>query len=319
MTAPSAAAPGPPARRWWRWLLGGAILASLAIGGVVQRQSLLELLHRAGQRLASMGALEWQDQQGVWHAVEAADAGRLTWSPETAFLRPRWTQVAPGMEVADLKLARPPHPLSITLALTRIDPDQWRLRVLGFPDWAEHPVADFADEFGLSFAVNASFFSSEGPIGLVVQDGKVRHRQASRKASHFLIDTRGGPVRIKNQKLAPIGSPYAAFQGFPALMTGGNLYSYVRSGGRGFDVVTVDRRTAACVDREGLLVVLVTDSITNGLSFAELGVIFGGLGCKDAMGFDGGSSTAMELRIAGHERAIGGFKPVQVVLGAEPL
>ncbi|MSP55474.1 MAG: phosphodiester glycosidase family protein [Myxococcales bacterium] len=309
----------PPKRRWWRWLLVSAILTGLATAGAVFRHPLLELLHRTGQRLARIGALEWQDPAGVWHPIAAADAGRLTWSPETAFLRPRWTPIAAGVEAADLKLARPPHPLTLTLALTRFDPAQWRLRVVGFPDWAERPVSDFADEFGLSFAVNASFFSSEGPIGLVVQDGVVRHRQASRKASHFLIDTPGGPVRIKNQKLAHIGSPYAGFQGFPAIMTGGKLYDYVRSGGRGFDVVTVDRRTAACVDQEGLLLVLVTDSITNGLSFAELGVVLGGLGCRDAMGFDGGSSTALELRIAGHERAIWGYKPVQVVLGAEPL
>ncbi len=286
---------------------------------LLESQPLLEGLHRAGQRLAGMGTLQWADAAGDWHAVARADADRLTWSEDTAFLNPDWRQVVPGLETADLRFARPPHPQTIDVALTRFDPSFWAFRVVGYPDWAEHTVAEFADTFDLTFAVNASFFSDEGPIGLVVQDGKVRHRQASRRAAHFLMDTRGGPACIKNEKLAAIGAPWAAFQGFPAIMEDGKLYNYIRSGGRGFDVYSVDRRTAACTDREGRLVILVTDSVTNGLRISELGVILGGLGCVDAMGFDGGSSTAMELRVPGHERSIAGLKPVQVVLGAEPV
>ncbi len=282
-----------------------------------ERDAVFIAVQHAGQRLAGVGTLGWEDPNGEWRAVEPADAARLTWSGETAFLQPVWTAIAPGIEVADLQFARPPVPQTVTLALVRVVPTEVRLRVVGYADWSEHPISDFADTWQFQVTLNASFFSDEGPIGLVVQDGKVRHRQASRKAAHFLIDTQGGPARIINLKGAHIGAPYAGFQGFPSIMSGGKLFSYIRSGGRGFDVFKVERRTAACVDAAGRVIFLATDTLTNGLAFSELGVVIGGLGCVDAMGFDGGSSTAMEIRVPGHERLVRGFKPVQVVVGVE--
>ncbi len=282
-------------------------------------QPLLDVLHRTGQHLAGLGELQWRSASGDWQAIAPADDARLTWSAETAFLRPEWTQIAPGLETAEIGLARPPHPQTVPLFIVRLHPERWHLRTVGYPDWAEHSLPEFAEKWKFTLAVNASFFSSEGPIGLVIQDGVVRHRQASRKASHFLIDTPGGRIRIMNQKMTEIAGVNSGFQGFPAMMTHGRLYSYVASGGRGFDVFTVDRRTAACTDRDDRLLLMVTDTLTNGLSFAELGTIMGGLGCTDGMAFDGGSSTALELRVPGHERHIAGLKPVQVVLGIEPI
>jgi exopolysaccharide biosynthesis protein len=206
------------------------------------------------------------------------------------------------------------------LVLARVDARAFRIRVVGYPDWAEHPVAAFAKKWNFALTINASYFSTEeGPIGVVVQDGKLRHRQATRKAAHFIVDGPGGAVRIVNQKQATLDKPYSAFQGFPSIMSGGNLYSYIQSGGRGFNVFEVDRRSAGCIARDGRLVLMATDSLTNGLTLSELGVIMGGLGCVDGMGFDGGSSTAMEIRVKGHQRHIAGLKPVQVVLGLSAL
>lgn len=315
VTEPSPGPPPPHAPRRWGWLAAALVAVGTTALMLWYLQPLVELLHRTGQRLAGLGALQWADASGEWHSIAPADAARITWSPETAFLQPGWTAIAPGLETAEIPFARPPHPQTVPLALVRLQPEKWRMRTVGYPDWVEHPVADFADTWRFTLAVNASFFSSEGPIGLVVQDGKVRHRQASRKAAHFLIDTPGGRIRIVNHKMTDIAGINGGFQGFPAMMSGGKLYSYVVAGGRGFDVFTVDRRTAACTDRDGRLLLMVTDSLTNGLSFAELGIIMGGLGCVDGMAFDGGSSTALELRVKGHERHIVGVKPVQVVLG----
>ena len=313
--------PQPPqvrAPRRWPWVLV-VVGAACALALLARRSdTVLEVLHRTGQRLAGLGELRWEDPGGDWHDIAPSNDARLTWSAETAFLVPAWHPVAAGLDAADLSLARPPHPQTVVLALYRLVPARWNLHVVGYPDWVEHPLPDFTAKWGFSLAVNASFFSSEGPIGLVIQDGVLRHRQASRKAAHFLVDTRAGSVRIENQKMAGIAGVYAGFQGFPAMMTNGRLYSYVASGGRGFDVFTVDRRSAACTDREGRVILMVTDSLTNGLSFAELGVLMGGLGCVDGMAFDGGSSTALDVTIAGHERHVQGLNPVQVVLGLTP-
>ena len=323
---PSLEAPGAgveaPSRSRAAWAVTFGILATvgLAYGVWSQQQPLLELLHRTGQRLAGMGQLGWEDAQGTWHEVTRADSARLTWSADTAFLTPAWVPIRKGLETADLAFARPPHPQTVALALARVDPSAFRIRVVGYPDWAEHPVSDFAQKWNFVLTINASYFSTEeGPIGVVIQDGKLRHRQASRKAAHFIVDSPGGAARIVNQKQATLNEPYSAFQGFPSILRDGTLFSYMQAGGRGFDVFEVDRRSAACTDREGQLLLMATDSLTNGLSLSELGVIMGGLGCVDGMGFDGGSSTAMEIRVKGHQRHIAGLKPVQVVLGLSPL
>jgi len=314
----------PEPGRGWRTAMTGAtalfLTAGLAYGVWSQHQPLLELLHRTGQRLAGMGQLGWEDAKGEWHEVARADAARLSWSADTAFLTPTWVPVMKGLDTADLTFARPPHPQTVTLTLARVDPSAFRIRVVGYPDWVEHPVTDFAKKWDFVLAINASYFSTEeGPIGVVVQDNKLRHRQASRKAAHFVVDGPGGAVRIVNQKHAPLDQPYAAFQGFPSIMRSGTLFDYIHTGGRGFDVFEVDRRSGACTDRDGKLLLMATDSLTNGLSLSELGVIMGGLGCVDGMGFDGGSSTAMEIRVKGHRRHVAGLKPVQVVLGLSPL
>lgn len=302
------------------WSLGTIAVLTLAYCGWRQQQPLLELLHRAGQRLAGMGKLGWEDAKGEWHEVAPADAARLSWSADTAFLTPAWTEISPGLETAELPFARPPHPQTVALVLARVDPRAFRIRVVGYPDWAEHTVADFAEKWNFALTINASYFSTEeGPIGVVVEDGKQRHRQATRKAAHFIVDGPGGSVHIINQKLARLDNPFSAFQGFPSIMSGGNLYSYIQSGGRGFNVFEVDRRSAACTAKDGRLVLMATDSLTNGLSLSELGVIMGGLGCTDGMGFDGGASTAMEIRVKGHQRHVAGLKPVQVVLGLSAL
>lgn len=322
-STPPTPEPPPPQPRIARAVLGVLLLlvvTGTAYGAWTERLRLLELLHRAGQRLAGMGELGWEDAEGVWHTVAPADAARLTWSADTAFLTPTWRPLTRGLELADIAFARPPHPQTVTLVVVRVDPARFRLRVVGYPDWAEHRVSEFADHWGFLLAINASYFSTdEGPIGLVVQDGKVRHRQATRKAAHFVVDAPGGPVRIVNQKHARVGTPYSAFQGFPSIIEDGTLFDYMHGGGRGFDVFEVDRRSAACTTRDGHLLILATDSLTNGLRLSELGTIMGGLGCVDGMAFDGGSSTALELRVSGHRRSIPGVKPVQVVLGLSRL
>jgi hypothetical protein len=85
------------------------------------------------------------------------------------------------------------------------------------------------------------------------------------------------PIRIAFED--PSRSVDQAFQGFPAIMKAGEAYRYMRWGGRGFDVWSVDRRTAACVDRNGWVDFVVTRTLTNGLAFHELTTLLGGLGC----------------------------------------
>lgn len=321
---PAGPAPGgpppPKPRSRWRRLVLGVVLAGLVVGaglGLRFRYTWLGLLESVAHRVAGIGDLSWRDAEGAWHEVGEGDAHRRQWGATDGFLAPAFEPVAAGVELAELRVARSPNPLEVALVLVRIDPAAVRFRVVADAAWTERPVAEWARREKLAVAVNASFFSEEGPIGLVVAGGRLQHRPASKRAAHFLVDGPGRRPRIVNSRGADLAGVAEGFQGFPAVMTGGRTFSYMRTGGRGFPVLEVDRRAAACVDREDKVVLLVTDTLTNGLTFDELATVLGGLGCVDAMGFDGGGSAALSVTVPGHRREVTGTNPVPVVLGVE--
>jgi hypothetical protein len=289
-----------------------AALVGMVGGGFLAAPQILEAALFVRQRLA-MGDLEWRSPTG-WVAVDRADARRRTWGP--SFFGVDWEEVAAGLDEGELHLRRPPNPLEVNVLLLRVDPSFWRFRVWGRADFSRGPVSALAAEAGLSVAMNASYFSEEGPLGLVVSDGAVRGRQGTSRAAHFVVPVGGAP-RIVNEKNAKLGPLQQGFQGFPSIMTAGETYGYMRWGGRGFDVYAVDRRSAACVLADGVVILLVTDTLTNGLSLSELATVFGGLGCRDAMAFDGGSSTGISVRVPGHLREVPNLEGVPVVLGLE--
>jgi hypothetical protein len=320
---PSAPPGAPPSRdapavartrrlpRWIVAIAAVALLAAWAAGDL-----LVSAARAVGQQVAGVGSLEWESAAG-WVPISRADARRRDWPSGTAFLAPAWAPLAAGLETADLSLHRPPNPLVVRIFLARIDPGAWRFRVWGRPDFRGDAVGELAAEAGLALAVNASYFAAEGPLGLVVSDGAWRGRQGRNRAAHFLVGATDPAPFILNGKGAKLPALAQGFQGFPAIMSAGRTFGYMRFGGRGFDVRKVDRRTAACTLRDGRVVLLVTDTITNGLSLDELATVLGGLGCTDAMGFDGGSSTGMTLRVPGHARTIENLAPVPVIVGIQ--
>ncbi len=263
------------------------------------------------------GRLEWRTPDGAWQELPLTLQLRRHWGPTDVVVVPSWTPASPGLSTAEVLLRRLPDPRPVSLVLVRVDPARWRFRVYGRADWSRASVAELADEAGLALAVNGPYFAEDGPLGLVVSDGVVRNRQGSRRAAHFLVRSAdGGPV-VVNEKLTPVSGIDQGFQGFPAVMTAGRTFGYLRTGGRGFSVREADRRTAACIDNTGHTVLLATDTWTNGVSFADLATVLGGLGCVDAMAFDGGASTALWLDVGGTRLNVEGLDAVPVVVGAE--
>ena len=82
-------------------------------------------------------------------------------------------------------------------------------------------------------------------IGLLVEAGKTLHPQSPKWAAHLLVappkPPAYGAARILNQQGAPTTGARWAVQGFPAIMSAGQTFSYIRFGGRGFDVRELDR------------------------------------------------------------------------------
>lgn len=312
---PDAPHPAHPVRRRWlvfvAALLVAAALAAAAGERVVGAVSALALRFTGG------GHLYWSDGESGWQELPLALLIRRDWGPTDAVIRPRWHAVASGMETAELDVLRPPDPRDVRVVLARVDPARWRFRVWGRADWKRDSVATLADEAGLVLAVNGPYFAEDGPLGLVVSDGVIRNRQGTLRAAHFLVDHQGSRPRIVNEKKTDVRGVDQGFQGFPSIMSAGHTYGYLRTGGRGFDVREVDRRTAACIQGDGRVVLLATDTWTSGLSLSELATVLGGLGCYDAMAFDGGASTALWLDVPGHRLDVEGLDVVPVILGVE--
>lgn len=311
-----ASPPAPPPRRW-RWaLVALAIVAATAVLASFGAQ-LVGAAHQVAGRLVGGGRLYWSSGEHAWQELPIALLLRRDWGPTDAVMTPDWGEVAPGLALADVRFSRPPDPRDIDLVVIRIDPSEWQFRVWGRADWSRAPVATLAKEAGLALAVNGPYFAEDGPLGLVVSDGVSRNRQGSRRAAHFLVDRSGRP-RIVNAKGADVTGVEQGFQGFPAIMTGGRTFSYLRTGGRGFDVRVADRRTAACVTGDKHVLLVATDIWTGGLSLSELATVLGALGCVDAMGFDGGASTALSLHVGDTHREIRGLDTVPVIVGVSP-
>ena len=300
--------------------VGLLALVALAAALLVRSDAAWRLAMRVEQRWMAAGPLSVLGPEG-WREVSREDALRREWTAADAFLvgDVSWRALADGFEWGELVLRRSPNPALVRVVLARLDPTRWRFRVLAGEGWPATDVASLAEAAGVPFAVNGPFFSEDGPLGLVVVDGVVYNRQVRHKAAHFLVDGPGVSPRIVSRKGADWAGVEQGFQGFPAVMEGGHTFSYMRFGGRGFRVLQVERRTAACVDGEGRVLFLVTDTLRNGLSLYELATVLGGLGCRDAMGFDGGSSTGLTLNLGGVEAQVRSLRPVPVALGAAPL
>lgn len=297
-------------RRWWfvAVFLGVIPAAFLAVTG----SEVAVALGDAARRVVGGGTLYWSDETHGWTEIPLALRMRRHWGEADHVLQPGWEQVQPGLDMAELSFLRPPDPRGVDILLVRVDPARWQFRVYGRDDWSRGSVSALANEAGLAFAVNGPYFAEDGPLGLVVSDGVFRNRQGSRRAAHFLVDEPGTLPRIVNERGTDVTGVREGFQGFPSIMTGRKTYSYLRTGGRGFDVQVVDRRTAACTTASGEMIFLTTDTWIGGLSLSELATVMGALGCVDAMAFDGGASTGMWIDGKSEVR---GLDEVPVIVG----
>lgn len=312
--APPGAAPSaPPPRHHWFGVTAALVLIAALVAAF--GEDVVSTAAAVARRFTGGGRLYWSDGEAAWEEIPLALLVRRDWGPTDRVIHPRWAPVAPGLELADLHILRPPNPRDVELVLARVSPEKWRFRVWGRADWSRAKVSTLADEAGMVLAVNGPYFAEDGPLGLVVSDGVIRNRQGTLRAAHFLVDHGQARPRIVNEKKADVRGVDQGFQGFPAIMTAGHTFGYLRTGGRGFDVREVDRRTAACITGDGQVILLATDTWTSGLSFSELATVLGGLGCYDAMAFDGGASTALWVDVGDTQRDVDGLDTVPVILG----
>lgn len=206
-----------------------------------------------------------------------------------------WETTAAGLQYRALDLSISGLVPAGRAHVFRFSPERYELRILSAgEDGAD--VASLARGTGALLAVNGGFFlPGFKPLGLLVSQG--RQLNPLRRADwgvFYVANREAGLVHRRDWK-TPRGLEFAIEAG-PRLVVGGRVLKLKEQ---------VARRTALGITGDGRVVVVVTESPVLTATLAELLALpesKGGLGCREALNLDGGSST--QLYFADGERRV---------------
>lgn len=193
----------------------------------------------------------------------------------------------------------------------RLGPGEFEIRL----HWREKsewfsPV-DFgalAEKRGAAVILNAGYYDEKGrPMGYFRSGGKVFNSRVLYRGRNtflhygamFTVGRKSGRPRIVSREEFRKSGVTEAFQAGPLLVKD---YKPVQGLSRYREYVRATRRTVVGLGAEGRLVVLVSETETRGISWCELQEFLvlpesrGGLGVRDAMNLDGGSSSQLWVR-----------------------
>jgi uncharacterized protein YigE (DUF2233 family) len=187
----------------------------------------------------------------------------------------RWTRVADGIDYRSLDCPTKLH-------LVRIDPTVANLDAVL---QSNRTAKEVAKSGGFLFAINANFFDEQGaPIGVVVSNGSsVGEPHPVSWQSVFAV-TDDDRLSISPATNTAPRNARAAVQAGPRLIAGGKRINAKRA--------SPNLRSGVCIDGAKRAIFFVTP---RGVLFdvAEMTDLAAGLGCRDAMLFDGGRSAQM--------------------------
>ena len=208
-----------------------------------------------------------------------------------------WTGVSNGVEYRNLACDAASR--AFALHLVRVDPKVQKL------DAVVQPAAT-AETLGRDsgFAINANFFDENfRPLGVVVSSGSAAnppHRVSWQAVFHVDADGRAMITRATDWDGEERAS--MAAQAGPRLVVNGKENEIARG--------KPDLRSGVCIQGDGRVVFFATPpesrfDVWEMRQMASKAEPAGGLGCRDALLFDGGPSTHLYLRREGD-------KPVSV-------
>jgi exopolysaccharide biosynthesis protein len=276
----------------WLWILGVCGAGTLGLFG-------------CGAEPASTSTRGAKSGAGPQAAAEpeAGDAGASE----------GWKPIAPGVEARSFNWTDGPQ-ISPVLAL-RVAPELLRVsvaapgQVLDAPQWRAQGK--------YLAAVNGGFFDAQDrPLGVRLGRGKLLSKRSGTRWSIFRLKKIGGErveagiISARDWDAAlGRGVRYSeAVQCGPRLVENGRVGSFKEQWGR---------RTGLGIAPNGRVVIAVADRDLSLRGWAEC--FARGLGCRDALNLDGGSSSQISLR-AGNSRAewSGGRRVPDAILIAAP-
>ena len=187
-----------------------------------------------------------------------------------------------------------PQARRFDLHLVRIDPKTFHLNAVMQTGTTAASLAP-----SWPFAQNANFFDDQyRPLGVVMSGGRELnplHRVSWQSIFFVTKDGKAGVVPAADWDAAKKDA-VTAVQAGPRLVIGGKRNEVKQA--------TPTWRSGVCIDDQQRVIFFTTpqESMFDGWQMVDLAVkaeTDGGLGCRDAMLFDGGPSTQFNLRGAG--------------------
>lgn len=267
----------------------------------------------AAAGLPSSTLAVWSD--GAWREWWSAGSAPAWWPAADARITGavHWRATAPGVELAELRLAGSGEAFRTRVVLVRIDPSRVRFRLQERASAGSARGAWTIDSAPPSaiVALDAGQFVGGSPWGWVVSDGAERYSPGRGPLSTVFVVDRGGAARLLSpDSLTPAvrSTAEVAFQSYPTLLVGdGAVPAALRAAEAGVDVGHRDARLALGTTRDGRLLVALTrfdalggalSSVPFGLTTPEIAALMGALGCRQAVALDGGISAQLLVREA---------------------
>ncbi len=218
-----------------------------------------------------------------------------------------WRTLEPGLEVRNAGCdKKSPEP---QITAVRIDSGQWNLSAEIKRDGE---AREFAEGDAPVFALNANFFDeNRAPLGLVYNGRQLQPPHPVSWQPLLILDKKGDAQMVPFKRWVKLrGEAVMALQCGPRLLTAG-VKNRVKQG-------EPSRRSGVCLRKNEIIFFATSgDQYLDVHQVADLAarpVGVNGLGCSEAMLFDGGPSTQLFLQAGGEKIDIRGDRvPVFVV------
>ena len=228
-----------------------------------------------------------------------------------------WRTIQKGLEYRKLAFERSEPSSTLELKLLRLDSKLIAAKVLIAADFQlkSANAKTFAEKSGALAAINANYFDDKGRALAYLKTGSQEiNRNLSKHALYtgvFAVRD-ATPVVLHRDDFQP-GQAGEALQAGPLLLNHGAPVDIMSGLGR------YARRAMIGVDKQGRIIVGVTDSVIGGLSFAELQELFSNakwqLDAPDLLNLDGGGSAQLFVKSGKFEEFVAGTAEVPVAIG----
>ena len=228
-----------------------------------------------------------------------------------------WRTVQKGIEFRKIVLERSEPSYPIELKLVRFDPRAIAPRILYGRDLQLNGASSktFAQKGGAIAAINANYFDEKGrALAYLKTAEKEINRGVSKHALYTgVFGLRDGSPFVTHRDEFNPSQASEALQAGPLLLHRGERVEVMRGLG-GYA-----RRAVVGIDKDGRVIVAVTDAVLGGLSFAELQELFANpkaqLDTPDLLNLDGGGSAQLYLKAGKFEEWVMGTTEVPVAIG----